>query len=754
MTVSEMSKLGSAEGLGFDLGAWLKKQSPELNMTFTDLAPVVAGDRREWLITNGLGSYASASLSGANTRSYHGLFVAALEPPVSRTVMLSRIDEIACGQSLATNYWSSGDTAPMGYKSIVACAVYPVPTFVFRLPQGYLVKQIAMLPREQKVFIGYSYIADAGAGNLPKAPAKDQHSLESHSLDSSSIDLQLHLLANYRDFHSQTRGSADWQFAQSVCESNGETKLEASAFEGASKLKLKFDGGYQMSPDWWWNYSLPRETERGLPNREDLFHLGIIDASLKSGESITVCVSLAGSVDAVDMNAQDDKNTSKKTDINDIVRKVVNYQNELISQAAASSQVVANSQVATGASASGGPKLSVSNFQKQLILAGDQFLVQRKSSNGPTVIAGYHWFNDWGRDTMISLTGLALATGRYAEAKGILNTFAKYISDGMLPNNFPDQGQNPDYNTVDATLWWAYALKRYEQATGDSEFVYQQLPLLDSVIDWHKKGTRYGIKVDETNGLLSEGQEGFALTWMDARVGDYVVTPRRGKAVEINALWYHFLKTVANWHRALSDGFADSCEAMAQKVKENFGKFWNAEAGCLYDLIDVPSADGSKVVDASIRPNQLFALSLADDLVTKEQAASIIAGVEGKLVTPVGLRTLSPVDHNYKPFYGGGGESANQYQRDITYHQGTVWPWLLGALVDARIKHLGKSAESLNIARGHLKGIEKHLLEDGCMGSINEIFDGDYPHTDRGCVAQAWSVAEILRLLADYPELY
>ena len=743
MTVSEMSKLGSAEDLGFDLGAWLKQQSPELSMTFSDLAPVVAGDRREWLITNGLGSYASASLSGANTRSYHGLFVAALEPPVSRTVMLSRIDEIVDGLPLATNYWSSGDTAPMGYKSIVACAAYPVPTFVFRLPQGYLVKQIAMLPREQKVFIGYSYIANDEADNSQKALPKD-----SHSLDSTSVDLQLHLLANYRDFHSQTKGSPDWQFAQSVCESNGETRLGVSAFEGAGKLDLKFAGAYQMSPDWWWNYSLPRETERGLPNREDLFHLGIINASLKTGESITVCVGLADSVDALEVSTLSGKNPDKQININDVVRQVVNYQNELITQASLGSKIASG----TVNSESNGSKLT-SNFQKQLILAGDQFLVQRKSSNGPTVIAGYHWFNDWGRDTMISLTGLALATGRHAEAKGILNTFAKYVSEGMLPNNFPDQGQNPDYNTVDATLWWAYALKRYEQATGDKEFVYQQLPLLDSVIDWHKKGTRYGIKVDESDGLLSEGQEGFALTWMDARVGDYVVTPRRGKAVEINALWYHFLKTVANWHRALSDGSADSCEAMAQKVKESFGKFWNAEAGCLYDLIDVPSADGGKVVDASIRPNQLFALSLADDLMTKDQAVSIIAVVEDKLVTPVGLRTLSPSDRNYKPFYGGGGESANQYERDITYHQGTVWPWLLGALVDARIKHLGKSAESLNIARGHLKGIEKHLLEDGCMGSINEIFDGDYPHTDRGCIAQAWSVAEILRLLADYPEL-
>ncbi len=386
----------------------------------------------------------------------------------------------------------------------------------------------------------------------------------------------------------------------------------------------------------------------------------------------------------------------------------------------------------------------VSEDVKRLVIGADSFIVERRSTASDSIIAGYHWFADWGRDSMISLVGLALYSGRPQIAAGILRTFGHYLSEGMLPNNFPDSGMTPHYNTADATLWWAWALHEYHLATGDASLVVEQIPLLESVVAWHLKGTRYHLHVDPADGLISGGEPGVQLTWMDAKVGDYVVTPRTGKAVEINALWFNFLKVLEKLV-ATAGGDATKYGELAAKVRKGFQAFWNAEAGCLFDVI---REDGT--TDASIRPNQLLAVSLPFELVSAEQGRSILGVVERELLTPAGLRSLAPGDPAYHGRYGDGKPVANQYDRDITYHQGTVWPWLLGPWVDARVKLHGHGAENLSFIREKLAHIKWHVMGEAGQGSVSEIFDGDAPHAPCGCIAQAWSVAELIRVLTKY----
>src|SRR5205085_1479013 len=351
-----------------------------------------------------------------------------------------------------------------------------------------------------------------------------------------------------------------------------------------------------------------------------------------------------------------------------------------------------------------------------------------------TVIAGYHWFADWGRDTMIALPGLTLANGRWDVAKDVLAEFAAHVDQGMLPNRFPDDGETPEYNTVDATLWFFEAVRSFLDYTGDYEFVETHLyPVLKDIISWHSKGTRYQIHVDE-DGLLFAGEPGVQLTWMDAKVGDWVVTPRYGKPVEIQALWYNALRIMQD----LACKFKESKQKygkMADQARASFNKlFWNHELGCLYDVINGENRD------ASIRPNQVIALSLANAMLSEDRAASVLHVVERELLTPRGLRTLSPSDPNYIGRYEGSPSS-----RDGAYHQGTVWPWLVGPYISAYTKTFGIKA-GRELAATWLRNFEDHLQE-ACLGQVSEIFDGDAPHAPRGCVAQAWSVAEILRVL-------
>ena len=372
-----------------------------------------------------------------------------------------------------------------------------------------------------------------------------------------------------------------------------------------------------------------------------------------------------------------------------------------------------------------------------LALAADAFIV-RRGENLRTVIAGYPWFSDWGRDTMIALPGVCLATGRYDDAKKILRAFARSVDAGMLPNRFPDSGEAPEYNTVDATLWFFVTAHRYLEASGDEEFVLGELlPVFEEIVAWHERGTRYGIKVDD-DGLLRAGSPGAQLTWMDAKIGDWVVTPRHGKPVEIQALWYNALCILADLRkRAGSLAESASLLARAKQVKERFVEvFWNAEASCLFDVVDGDRRD------ASVRPNQVFALALPYPLLAKDKARSVLAVIEQKLLTPYGLRSLAPDDPAYRGRYEGDPAS-----RDAAYHQGTVWSWLLGPYADALVKTNGAVGKPK--ARKAIEGLTPHLLEAG-LGSISEIFDGDAPHAPRGCPAQAWSVGEALRVFKDF----
>ena len=356
-----------------------------------------------------------------------------------------------------------------------------------------------------------------------------------------------------------------------------------------------------------------------------------------------------------------------------------------------------------------------------------------------TIIAGYHWFTDWGRDTMISLDGLTLATGREAEAKWILRDFAHHVRDGLIPNMFPDGDTKGLYHTADATLWFFHALARYLARCDDQQTLSIMRPILKDIVRHHLEGTRFGIKVDPRDGLLVQGADGYQLTWMDAKVGDWVVTPRRGKAVEINALWYNALCLLAGWLRAADDSEAGEIAAHAERARESFNRrFWYDKGGHLYDVVDGEAGDGENGDDASFRPNQIFAIALDHPVLDEERWAAVVDGVRERLLTPVGLRSLAPGEPDYKPRYFGDLRA-----RDAAYHQGTVWAWLIGPFIDAWIKVHPNDIET---ARGFLAGFEAHLAEAG-IGSISEVFDAEPPFTPRGCIAQAWSVAEVLRCL-------
>jgi predicted glycogen debranching enzyme len=704
----------------FDLIKWLNQQSggQQLPLTLSNLTGLATTpptqEGREWLVTNGLGSYASGSITGANTRRYHGLLVASLNPPVRRTILFSRLDETltvgdgAQRYELATNFWQQGDVAPHGYNLLEAFSDLPAPTWCYRVPGGRLIKQIFMKDGEQRAFVGYTWLPDD---------------------DKSAANLDLTVLLNMRDFHSETKGADDWHFGQDQADKKSVT---IRPFPGAQTLSLQLDRGtYSQDPAWYRNYYWPREHERGLGDHEDCFRSGHAHISLAAGQSVTFVAGLEA--------------LAQVPSVKDLATSVSRAKAELIQTA----QAPLTNQ-------------TLSAPLQRLILAADQFRSHRQSTDGSTIIAGYHWFSDWGRDSMISLPGLCLSTNLPKDGKSILSTFGKYLSQGMLPNYFPDGGQLPEYNTSDATLWWASALYRYYKATGDKEFVKEQLPLLQEVVDWHVKGTRHGLKLD-VDGLITGGGPDVQLTWMDAKCGDFVVTPRAGKAVEISALWYNFVQTLDYLRKETGSATADDGSTtgtgsddatsgtgsnFGQKAKEGFAKFWDEKRGYLADVIH---QDGS--LDEAIRPNQLFAASLNFPIVSVQQARSIVAVVESKLLTPMGLRTLSPDHPDYQGRYGLGKDSANQYDRDITYHQGTVWPWLLGAWVNARLYAYGHTDENFAFIRDYLKPILAHIEQEACVGSVSEIFDGDAPHKACGCVAQAWSVAELLRVLVEHPQL-
>lgn len=685
--------------MAFDLKSWLQTVSGRQSFSFHmvsggDFSPA---DTREWLVTNGLGSYASGCVSGTNTRKYHGLLVAALEPPVSRHVLWSRVDEYVDGLNLSTNIWQRGTVSPSGYLLLEAFAALPCPTWVYKVNSGYLIKQVVMLDRQPATFVIYSFVAGKGT-DCP-------------------IKLDLHLLLNDRDFHAETR--ADRFFKQE----QKDNVLFVQAGESQARLCLWLgNASYKEEPAWYREYFYPREYERGVGDNEDCFHSGVVSLELKDGQSFVLAAAPEASGEFSENSATLERDAGR------LLAKVMDRQNMLLQTA--------------------GVNWDKEPLRSALVLAADQFLVDRRSTSSCSVIAGYHWFNDWGRDSAIALPGLTLATGRYSDAKSVLMTFQSYLSEGMIPNNFPDGKHSPHYNTSDATFWWAIALYRYYLASRDKQVLLLALPALKSIYDWHCKGTRYNLKVDAGDGLLSGGSPDVQLTWMDAKCGNLVVTPRTGKAVEICALWYNFLKILAFCEKEAGNDSAEYEQQAAHTLK-GFQQFWNEQEECLYDVI---VGDGDK--DASIRPNQLLAVCLPFALLETGQSRSLLLSVEKHLLTPYGLRSLSPSDPQYKGVYGLGRASANQYDRDITYHQGTVWSWLIGPWIDARMRLLGsEDDENIQFIANQIRPLLNHFWHAGGICSISEIFDGDSPHRACGCIAQAWSVAELLRVITDYAKL-
>jgi predicted glycogen debranching enzyme len=635
---------------------------------------------REWLVTNGLGGFAAGTVSGANSRRYHGLLVAALHPPVGRAVLVANLDiRVHLGDEIAdlgTNEYGVGFVNPNGYSRIRSFVLEGgIPTWEYEIADTVIQKRIWMAQESNTTYVQLTLLEA-----------------------SAPVGLELRPLCTHRDYHAH--GHGPWPIeVQPLADG-----FTITGYPGATPYEVRCAAAsFEAAPDWYWNFRHRLEAERGLDDHEDLLCPGRLTLRLSPGESATL-VCAAG--------------TSAAASPETALGAVAERSHELIR--------LANSSAAQP------------EWADQLVLAADQFLVRR--GEGCTVIAGYPWFTDWGRDTMIALPGLTLATGRPERAAEILRTFAQHADRGMLPNRFPDGGETPEYNTVDATLWFFQAIGAYLRVTRDEGFAREIYPVLRDIVDWHQKGTRYQIHVDASDGLLYAGEPGVQLTWMDAKVGDWVVTPRIGKAVEINALWVNALAELARIATMAGDtGFAGRCRALAGATAESFARrFWFAEGGYLYDVIDGPegdmAADGHRY-DASLRPNQLFALSLAESLLDESRARSIVDICERELLTPVGLRSLAPSNSRYIGRYEGGPR-----ERDGAYHQGTVWSWLLGPFALAHFRAYGDRARALNV----LAPMSGHLLE-GCIGTISEIFDGDFPHRPRGCFAQAWSVAELLR---------
>ncbi len=642
---------------------------------------LAAAESREWLVTNGIGGYASGAIAGSQTRRYHGLLVAALQPPVGRTQLVSAIDEIVhydgADFSLATHRWAGGVVDPKGFLLLEDFHLEgSTPVWTYAPADAILEKRIWMHQGENTTYIQYTLVRGSGA-----------------------LEMELKALVNYRDFHSLTH-AGDWRMNIAPIDRG----VKVQAYDGATPIYLKSSAaGCEPRHEWYLDCYFAAETERGLSDREDRLFAALFRTRLEAGSSVTFVLT-------TEATASLDGETARAERANHDVKLFQEWQEK--------------NEVLAGEAPS---------WIWQLILAADQFIVKRslpEEPEGRSIIAGYHWFGDWGRDTMIALPGLTLATGRAGVARQILLAFSRYVDGGMLPNNFPDAGGKPEYNTVDAALWFFEAVRQYFAATQDAATLQKLFPVLAGMIDAHIAGTRYNIRVDAADGLLYAGGPGVQLTWMDAKVGDWVVTPRTGKPVEINALWINALGTMAGFARHLGKP-GDAYEKLAAKAKNSFQKFWNADRNCCFDVIDSPGVGN----DAALRPNQIFAVSLPVSPLTPEQQKAVVDVCARHLLTSHGLRSLAPGETGYSGHYGGSPRD-----RDAAYHQGTVWGWLLGsfALAHYRVFHDRVAALRFLEPLGH------QIYASG-LGTLSEIFDGDAPFTPRGCIAQAWTVAEVLR---------
>jgi predicted glycogen debranching enzyme len=657
-------------------------------MAAIQLGPAICGDfaiaqQREWLITNGIGGYGCGTLAGVLTRHYHGWLVAALQPPLGRTLLFTKLTETVQYPldgnlhtwTLGCDLWADGTVTGHGYRHLVQFHLEgTIPVWTYGLGDARIEKRLWMEPGANTTYGRYT---------LVKAQVP--------------LTLTVQGFANYRDHHHSTH-SPDWPPAITPVAHGLQIQAHATAVPVYWRSQ---SAPITPDPVWYRNYGLAIEAYRGIDPTDDHLQVGTATTLLSPGESITFVISTEATAD-------------------------------LCGEAA----LVRRHRYEAALHPTHDPAGPDTALWQHLHLAADQFIVNRTVAGQPgkTLIAGYPWFGDWGRDTMIALPGLTLATGRLEVARFILRTFARYVDQGMVPNVFPEVGEIPAYNTVDATLWYIEAVRAYWAATGDDALLMELWPTLIDIVDWHQHGTRYGIQV-EGDGLLRAGGLGTQLTWMDAKVGDWVVTPRVGKPIEVNALWYNALVACGKFAVHLGDRpQAQRLSTLATQACQGFQRFWQSDLGYCCDVLDGPDGD-----DLTLRPNQILAIALppaGPPLLSPSQQRQVVDTVARHLLTPYGLRSLSPQHPDYQGIYGG-----NPRQRDGSYHQGTVWGWLMGPFVQAHLRVYQDPAQ----AQRYLSPL-LHSLQTGCLGTLGEIFDGDAPFAARGAFAQAWTVAALLQI--------
>jgi predicted glycogen debranching enzyme len=626
-------------------------------------------------VTNGLGGYACGTVALANTRRYHGLLVASLTPPVQRTLLVAKADirvrYLDLETDLTANEFADGTIGPQGFVHLESFALIDgIPTWHYAIADALLELRIFMAQGANTSYL----------------------SLELKRC-SAPLRVTLKPYVAYRDHHGLRRGAQPFGLESTA------DQCCIRAFDGARPYRLLMSHAqFTPAPTWYWNFWHREEAQRGLDASEDLFFPGSFDAQL----TVNVPAVLIATAESAAPAAADEVQKAQRADCKALTAPL--------------------------------PK-SAPPWIRTLAISSDQFIVRRggPGAAAASIIAGYPWFSDWGRDTMISLPGLATILGRHDIAANILRTYAAFVDGGMLPNRFPDGGGAPEYNTADATLWLFHALDDCLQAKPDPKLLSDLFPTLTSIIHAHIDGTRFGIKVDANDGLLHAGERGTQLTWMDAKHGDQVFTPRIGKPVEINALWLNALNVVVRYAARLRN--VDDKRfyvSLLERASRSFGRFWNDGRGCLYDVIDV---EGTQARDDRIRPNQILAISLPYCALPEPQMRAVVERCGRDLLTSYGLRSLSASDAGYIGAYAG-----DPSQRDAAYHMGTVWGWLLGPFSRAHYRVYGDARR----AQALLDPVSQHV-NSACMGTVSEIFDGDAPHNARGCFAQAWSVAEILR---------
>lgn len=635
-------------------------------------------ERAEWWLSNGTGAYAAGTVAGTLTRRYHGLLVAPVEPPLGRRLVFAKADAtlLLDGQEypLHTNRWGDGHIGPSGYQHLESFYLDGrMPVWRYHIAGQVVEMRIWMEPGANTTYLAYRLVTATRSYQIQAA-------------------LRVSMLINARDHHAST------QLGQinPVVESD-EYELRVLHPNWFNMIFRVSSGKICRAYDWIENFDLPLERERGLPDKDHHLCVGNVTLDFGSGDWVGFAASLE---DDPSPYLEEAMHRFQAHDLGNLARA----------------------------------KLTVDEFTHvpawidHLLLSADSFLFTRplpELKDGESIIAGYPWFGDWGRDTMIALPGLTLATAHYDSARRILQTFARFVDQGMLPNVFPGAGERADYNTADAALWYFHACRAYFDTVNDVPLLRELYPVLVDIIEWHRKGTRYGIGVDPVDGLLRAGEPGVQITWMDAKVGDWVVTPRIGKPVEINALWYNALCHMGYFATLL--GY-DSVpyDTLANHAQAGFSRFVLPSGTGLYDVIDGP--DGN---DATLRPNQIFAVSLPYSPLGEPLQAAIVNLCRQELLTSYGLRSLAPSHPDYRPYYQGG-----VWERDGAYHQGPVWGWLLGHFALAEYRVHG----DVNLALARLEPLQDHLCDAG-LGTVSEIFDGAPPHQPRGCPSQAWSVA-------------